>query len=80
MTIVRCDGSTCKFHRFGGCISESLTIRNAEVEFENDKFTDLQHCKTYKYSKGWQQYDADYELAPPLDGFPSIYIYKGKGV
>lgn len=72
MAIVRCDGSTCTFHRYGVCTAEMLTIRNAEIEFENDKFTDVQHCKTYEYSRAWRQFDSDYEY---VDG---KYVYKGR--
>ena len=72
MATIKCDGSTCRHHRFGECIAESLTIRNAEIEFESDKFTDVQQCTSYEYSRYWRQYDADYELVY------GEYVYKGR--
>jgi hypothetical protein len=57
MPIVKCDGSTCKHHRWGKCNAEEVNIRNEEIEFGGGKYTDFQDCKTYEYSKDWRQYD-----------------------
>ena len=59
MAIVKCDGTTCTNHHYGLCTAEGITLRNMDYEYETDKFTDEQACRSYKYDKNWREKNAE---------------------
>ena len=59
MAIIKCDGATCTYHRFGDCIAERIVIRNEEVETVEFGTFEEQTCKTYKHSKDWRLYEGE---------------------